>query len=137
MSSEFAHHPVVLEAFKLCDAIDAEWDRFLDLTKKLQATCYDKTRTVAVTVGSEGDILNLWIDKGSKRHGAATLSTYLNEALTAANAQIAAGKEGIEADHLRELVPLRERHQELSRQIDAGSLALPTDPPESGPTDRW
>lgn len=138
MSNEFAHHPVVLEVLKLADAIDAEWDRFLDMIKTLEATCYDKTKSVAVTVGSDGDLRNVWLDPGFKKLGAATLSAYLNEALAAANGQVASGKEGIQADHMRELVPLRERHQELHRQIDAGPLAPPdSEPPSTGPTDRW
>lgn len=138
MSEEFAHHPVVLEILKLADAVDAEWDRFLGMINTLQATCYDKTKTVAVTVGSEGDIRNIWIDSGSKKRGAATLNAYLNEALAAANAQVSSGKQGIHADHERELVPLRARNLELRSQIDAGPLAPPdTDPPAAGPTDRW
>lgn len=136
MSPSFSPHPVVIEALNLADAVTAEFDRYLDLVNQLQATCWDKTKTVAVTVGPNGELLNVWMKPGSKTLGAQTLTAYLNEALTATNEAVSTGKDGIKADHERELAALRERNLVLREKIDAGPLAPPP-PTDQDQTDRW
>lgn len=136
MSPSFSPHPVVVEALNLADAVTAEFDRYLDLVNQLQATCWDKTKTVAVTVGPNGELLNVWMKPGSKTLGAQTLTAYLNEALTATNEAVSTGKDGIKADHERELAALRERNLLLREKIDAGPLAPPP-PTDQDQTDRW
>ncbi|GAT02517.1 MULTISPECIES: hypothetical protein [Mycolicibacterium] len=137
MSPSFSPHPVVVELLNLADAVTAEFDRFLDLVNQVKATCWDKTKTVAVTVGPNGELLNVWMKPGSKTLGAQTLTAYLNEALTASNEAVSTGKEGIKADHERELAALGERHLLLREQIDAGPLASPPPPSDQEQTDRW
>ncbi|SHU25366.1 Uncharacterised protein [Mycobacteroides abscessus subsp. abscessus] len=137
MNQQFPPHPAVLEALDLADAVTAEYDRYLEMIKGLQDTSWDSTKTVAVTVGHNGELGTIWIKPGTKKIGATALAERINEALAASNAAVATGKESIQADHQREFAALRERNAVLREMIDAGPLAQPVAQGIEAPSDRW
>jgi DNA-binding protein YbaB len=126
---------VVTEYLNLGGAVTAQFDHYLHRLSRLSATATDETKTVAVTVNSNGGIEDVWLQPGIKQLDADAISEHLNEALQKAAAAIATTREAIDADYSRALAPLQARSDDLNALIDTDQLtsfAPDTNAPDTG-----